>query len=179
MAEFYVYQYINEKGEPYYIGKGKGNRINVKHKFTEVPNLAQRQILKNNLTETEALILENNLIRKYGRKIDGGLLDNIKVNQWACLSGWKHSEETKRRISDNTVGKLKSEETKQKMRKPKSADHIEKIRLANLGRKDSKERCNINKNAQMELSVREIKSQKMKELIAQRKAQGLSWGRRA
>jgi hypothetical protein len=177
MTEFYVYQYVDKEGNPYYIGKGKGNRINVKHKFTEVPDIEQRQILKNNLTEIEALILENTLVRMYGRKLDGGILDNIKLNQWACLSGWTHSEETKRKISEKHKGLVKSEETKQKMRKPKSKEHAEKIRLANLGRVDSKERCEKNKKAQMNLEVRAIKSQKMKELIAQRKALGLKWGR--
>jgi hypothetical protein len=136
MTEFYVYQYVDKEGNPYYIGKGKGNRINVNHKFTEVPDIEQRQILKNNLTEIEALILENTLVRMYGRKLDGGILDNIKLNQWACLSGWTHSEETKKRISANTKGILKSESTKQKMRKPKTKEHCEKIKLANLGRKD-------------------------------------------
>lgn len=136
MREFYVYQYVDENNMPYYIGKGKDNRVNAKHNFTVVPTLEYQQIVKNNLTEEEALALENKLIREYGRKIDGGILDNIKINHWACLSGWKHSEETKRKISEKTKGHVKSEETKQKMRKPKSREHAEKIRLANIGRKD-------------------------------------------
>jgi hypothetical protein len=136
MLEFYVYEYVNEQGIPYYIGKGKGNRLHAKHTFTKVPDIAYRRIIKDNLTEQEALLLENSLIRRYGRKIDGGILDNIKLNQWACSTGWKHSEETKRKISKKTTGIPKSNETKQKMQKPKTKEHAEKIRLANIGRKN-------------------------------------------
>jgi hypothetical protein len=135
-TNFYVYQYLNEDGLPYYIGKGKGKRIHAPHKFTIIPKLENRIILKDNLTEIEALELEISLIKKYGRKLDGGILDNIKINQWACLSGWNHKEETKRKISESKIGVKKTEETKAKMRKPKSKEHIEKIKLANLGRID-------------------------------------------
>lgn len=133
---FYVYQYVDDLGIPYYIGKGKGKRIHEKHHRTIVPVLECRQLVKTGLTELEALTLENELIRQYGRKIDGGILDNTKLNQWICLAGWNHSQATKNKISNSTKGKLKSEETKQKMRKPKTAEHAEKIRQANLGRKD-------------------------------------------
>jgi hypothetical protein len=132
---FYVYQYVDEFRKPYYIGKGKGKRIVAKHFFTVVPIEAdRRQVIESSLTEIEALILENILIKKYGRKVDGGILDNIKVNRWACQSGWNHSEETKQKISKSTFGVKKTEKTKQNMRKPKSKEHAEKIRQANLGR---------------------------------------------
>ena len=133
---FYVYQYVDNLGIPYYIGKGKGKRIHEKHYKTIVPVMECRQFIQIEMTEMEALDLENTLIRQYGRKIDGGTLDNTKLNQWICLAGWNHSAATKKKISDSTMGKLKSEETKQKMRKPKSAEHAEKIRQANVGRKD-------------------------------------------
>lgn len=133
---FYVYQYVNEHGIPYYVGKGKENRIREKHKYTVVPPSNQRIVVKSNLTEQDAFALENSLIKHYGRKIDGGLLDNIKLNQWACAIGWKHSEETKQKISKGNSGKIRTEEHKQKYRQPKTKEHAEKIRLANLGRKD-------------------------------------------
>jgi len=136
---YYVYQYVTEDGIPYYIGKGKGNRLNEKHKHTVTPEENRRNFIEQNLSEVDALTLERTLIRKYGRKVDGGLLDNTKMNQWACTSGWKHSETTKQKISSTTLGKLKSEETKAKMRKPKTAEHAQKIREARIGTKRSDE----------------------------------------
>jgi hypothetical protein len=147
---FYVYQYLTEDGIPYYIGKGKNNRINARHTHTMIPAIEFRQFIKTNLTEEEAIKLEISLIKHHGRKIDGGILDNIKLNQWACLSGWNHNEETKNKISRSKIGVKKTEETKKKMSKPKSAEHIEKIRLANLGRpKDSRyEKISFTKSKQ-------------------------------
>jgi len=137
--EFYVYQYVTEDLVPYYIGKGKGKRMHAEHTFTVLPPKERRLIIKDGLTEIEALILENELINKFGRRIDGGLLDNIKVNRWACTSGWSHSEETKKKISESKIGVKKSDETKERMRLAQlqqSEETKNKIRLANLGRKD-------------------------------------------
>jgi hypothetical protein len=131
---FYVYQYITEAGTPYYIGKGCGRRIHKQHTKTELPPVERRIILKDGLTNEEAKKLEGELITKYGRKLDGGILDNIKINQWACYTGWTHSEETRRKISDGNKGKVRTEEHKANYRKPKTAEHAEKIRQANLGR---------------------------------------------
>jgi len=132
--EFYVYQYITDLGTPYYIGKGSGRRMHRHHTKTTVPPVERRIVIKDGLTNEEAKQLEGELITKYGRKLDGGILDNIKINQWACAVGWKHSEETKRKISEGNKGKVRTEEHKKNYRKPKTAEHAEKIRQANLGR---------------------------------------------
>ena len=97
-SKFYVYQYLTEDGQPYYIGKGCGKRIHKPHTSTSLPPKERRIIIKDGLTNEEAKILEGNLISKFKRKIDGGILDNIKINQWACAVGWKHSDEAKRKI---------------------------------------------------------------------------------
>jgi hypothetical protein len=132
--EYYVYQYLLEDGTPYYIGKGKNNRIHVDHKHIALPSRDRRVIVKDNLTNDEAKTLEGELITKYKRKKDGGILDNIKINQWACHAGWKHSDETKRKISEGNRGKVRSDQARANYSKPKTAEHAEKIRQANLGR---------------------------------------------
>lgn len=133
---FYVYQYVTEQNVPYYVGKGCKSRIREKHYTTTVPDQEFRQYVKTGLTEKEAYDLGTQLIKQYGRKIDGGLLDNIKLNRWACTSGWNHSEETKQKISEKNTGKIRTLEQRENYRKPKSAEHVEKIRQANLGRKN-------------------------------------------
>jgi hypothetical protein len=132
--KYYVYQYLTENGVPYYIGKGSANRIREKHTHTVVPPADRRIIVKDGLTNDEAKALEIELITKYKRKIDGGILDNIKINQWACFDGWNHSEESKKKISQKNKGKVRSKQAKQNYRKPKTSEHAEKIRQANLGR---------------------------------------------
>lgn len=126
---FYVYQYLTEDGIPYYIGKGSGDRIRAKH-LVEVPPIERRVIIKDNLTDDEAKTLEKELITKYGRKVDGGILDNTKINQWACFTGWKHSAEAVQRIKDGNSGKKRTEEHKEHYRGPKTKDHAENIRSA-------------------------------------------------
>ncbi len=131
---FYVYQYLTEDGIPYYIGKGSGKRMNVKHSNVVLPPKERREIVASDLTNEDAKKLEKELILKYGRKVDGGILDNIKINQWACHSGWKHSEETKIKISRGNKGKIRTTEQRRNYTGSKTEEHREKIKQANLGR---------------------------------------------
>lgn len=134
---FYVYQYLDSNGTPYYIGKGKGNRIHQHHTHVTVPPVSRRVFVKTDLLESDALALEMTLIRLHGRKVDGGTLENTKLNQWACTTGWHHSVEAKQKISKGNIGKVRSPEQICNYKKPKSAEHAEKIRQANLGKKVS------------------------------------------
>jgi group I intron endonuclease len=75
------------------------------------------------------------------KKISEGLKGK---NVWS--KGSKHSEETKRKISDSEKGKKISVETMRKMSeaskgKPKSNEHKEKCRVANLGKKAPRKIC--------------------------------------
>ena len=132
--KFYVYQYLTEDGQPYYIGKGSGRRMHKPHTKTLLPSVERRVIVKEGLTNDEAKKLEGDLISKYKRKLDGGILDNIKINQWACAVGWKHSDEAKKKISEGNKGKKRTVEQLKNYKGTKTQEHKEKIRLANIGR---------------------------------------------
>ena len=136
-AIFYVYQYLREDGSPFYIGKGSNDRINESHDpWVKIPKKELRQFIKTGLTEKEAFDLEIELIKTYGRKMDGGILENKRLSRCVAQAGWKQSEQAKEKISLGNRGKVRTEEQKLKLRTPKTKEHAEKIRLANLGRKD-------------------------------------------
>lgn len=129
--EFYVYQYLREDRTPFYIGKGSKNRINESHSpWIEMPPVEYRKIIKDNLSEKDAFDLELELIKQYGRKIDGGILENKKLTRWVSQSGWKQSEETKKIISEKNTGKVRTLEHKENYSKPKTKEHSEKIKEA-------------------------------------------------
>ena len=71
MNNFYTYAYLREDGTPYYIGKGKGKRINNRNHGVSLPPEKRRIYLKQNLTEAEAFRHEIYMISVFGR-IDMG-----------------------------------------------------------------------------------------------------------
>ena len=110
MPKFYTYCYFNENNIPYYIGKGTGRRAYHVHDRVSVPPKDRILILKNNLTEEEAFDHEKYMIFLFGKKSEGGLLENItdggKINNnLPSWTGKKHSEESKRKISQSVSGK--------------------------------------------------------------------------
>jgi hypothetical protein len=163
MNNYYTYAYLREDGTPYYIGKGKGSRVFSKHKrrkgsLIPVPNKDRILILKKFEDENEAFRHEIYIIDILGRKDLGtGILRN-KTNGGDGCSGYKHSEESKKKQSISHTGKKRgtpSEETKEKIRKsnlgkpswnkglkfPNSINEKtrKKMRESHLGKKLSKE----------------------------------------
>jgi len=75
---YYTYAYLREDRTPYYIGKGKGNRIHSTDRKYKPPKDKSRIIfLKQNLTEEEAFKHEIYMIAVFGRKdLGSGILYN-------------------------------------------------------------------------------------------------------
>jgi hypothetical protein len=119
---YYTYAYLREDKTPYYIGKGKGDRINSKKRSIKPPKDKSRIIyLKQNLTEEEAFKHEIYMIDVFGRKDLGtGILYN-RTYGGEGSSGAIISDETRRKLSEankgntNFLGKNHSEEHKRKM----------------------------------------------------------------
>jgi hypothetical protein len=134
---FYTYAYLREDRTPYYIGKGCGKRAFKKSKnYFQPPKDNSRIIfLKQNLTEEEAFKHEIYMIDVFGRKDLGtGILHN-KTDGGEGISGFKHSEESRAKIS--AAAKNISEKTRAKMSaasKNKYEKHKAKLIDANKGR---------------------------------------------
>lgn len=115
MNEYYTYAYLREDGTPYYIGKGKDNRINRKRRNEiKLPKDKSRIIfLKKNITEEEAFKHEIYMVSVFGRKDLGtGILYN-KTD-----GGDGHSNpslETRNKLSDSLKNRIFSRETLKKM----------------------------------------------------------------
>jgi len=104
--DYYTYAYLREDKTPYYIGKGKGNRIYSPNRLINPPTDKSRIIfLKKNLTEAEAFKHEIYMIFVLGRKDLGtGILRNL-TNGGDGASGAIRSEETKKKQSVAKSGK--------------------------------------------------------------------------
>jgi excinuclease ABC subunit C len=88
-----VYQFYNEKNEILYIGKAKNLKKRVKSYFTKNHDNNRTRLLVKNIfsvkhiiveTETDALLLENSLIKEYKPRYNV-LLKDDKTYPWICL----------------------------------------------------------------------------------------------
>ena len=107
--DYYTYAYLREDRTPYYIGKGKGNRLYKRSKNDVKPPKDKSRVilLKQNLTEEESFKHEIYMIYLFGRKdLEIGILHN-RTNGGDGSSGHLNprkgkslSEEHKRKLSD-------------------------------------------------------------------------------
>ena len=115
--KYYVYKHTFENGIVYF-GKGKGNRINVNSRNTYWLNLykkygePKREYLHTNISEKLAFILEQAYI-EVNRRL--GVKDCNMTIGGEGISGYTHTEETKKCISRTLLGIKKSEKTKLNM----------------------------------------------------------------
>ena len=134
-GRYYIYAYLREDKTPYYIGKGSGQRINLKHPRKggadlPLPPLDRRIIIKRFDSETECYAFEKWMVGLYGREIDGGILNNIGTggagarcdttdNKFDINEYWKEYYQTnKERISkkDKDYYQRNKEKIKQRRR---------------------------------------------------------------
>jgi hypothetical protein len=131
---FYTYAYLREDRTPYYIGKGKGDRVYKKSKNDIKPPKDKSRILllKQNLNESEAFQHEKYMISLFGRKDLGtGILHNrtdggegssgvlqteeTKLKRSNALKGRPRPEEVKNKIGEKNKGRTQSQETRNKI----------------------------------------------------------------
>lgn len=159
---FYTYAYLREDRTPYYIGKGKGRRIfSKKDRVVNLPKDKSRIIfLKQHLTEEEAFKHEIYMISIFGRKdlgtgilhnrTDGGegtsghiVTNEVREKLKKLNTGRKHSDESKRKISEASKSRF-NEEISNQLReswigKHHSEESKRKISEKNKGYKHSEE----------------------------------------
>ena len=164
MKEYYTYAYLREDKTPYYIGKGKGNRLYKRGSRVFAPPKDKSRIiyLKQNLTEGEAFKHEIYMIAVLGRiDLGTGILHN-RTDGGDGVSGYIPSEETRKKISVATkgknhpmYGKTLSDETKRKISektrgkkiKPFTEEHRRKLSVAskNLSEETRKKLSDVNR----------------------------------
>jgi hypothetical protein len=118
MNNYILYYYLREDfSSPYYVGYGRPRRINSRHSRRNgaeiLPPRERRWIVKSGLTKEEAIELEIKHIALWKRECDGGVLLNQNLGgegkpggqKTKGFSGRKHTEESKKKISEKVAGK--------------------------------------------------------------------------
>lgn len=110
---YYVYVFYDEFWVPYYVGQGKGSRITkntgrgCKSYSVLSPPKERRVKLLENLSKEESIIWEEFIIRFFGLESEGGLLLNSSYGVGgkgvSLLKGYKHTEETRRLMSESSI----------------------------------------------------------------------------
>lgn len=163
MNHYYVYLLLDPRRFylPFYVGKGSGKRAwtHINKQLVRDENPFKSAVIAKiegaglkpailiwqaNLEEIEAYALEERLIARFGRRIDGsGVLTNISVTKRPPSSkGRKMSEATKQKIREANTGKKRtleqrlamSDSRKGRKRKPHTEESKQKIREGNLGK---------------------------------------------
>lgn len=115
-VNYYVYMYLRTDGSPYYVGKGKESRWKSKNHRVEVPPPDRVIFPVTQTTEEWAHFMEMELIDHLGRLNDGtGILENFTDG------------------GEGSSGAIRSEETKQKLRVPKSSTHKRNLSISRKG----------------------------------------------
>ena len=118
---FYVYMYVREDGTPWYIGKGckyRSKHYDALRTNKEHSRPADEFIItvQENMTEAAAFALEVELIAKYKRECDGGILVNKclggpgakgfkhKPGRPPAFKGKKHTPQAKAKMAEAKQG---------------------------------------------------------------------------
>jgi hypothetical protein len=118
MNKFYVYLYLDINDEPFYVGKGSGNRVKIsKTKLKQQPFLKNKidkvgidnvkiHFLNENITEEEAFMWERYWIKYIGRrsKKEGSLCNLTDGGEGH--SGFVQSEDTRKKRRELMIGNL-------------------------------------------------------------------------
>ena len=137
--KFLVYCHIRpDTNEVFYIGKGtqkrmrdRSNRSRYWHNIVNKAGGYITKIVAANLFEREALSFEKLLIAKLRNA--GASICNL-TDGGDGISGYRHTEETRRKFSERMKGKPSPT-----LGKKFTAEHREKLRLAKLGKKQTEE----------------------------------------
>lgn len=167
--DFYIYLHLTaDEGIPFYVGKGRLRRAYTKHGRSDFwKNIVQKhgfhvEIISTGLNEQDAFLHEKRLISFYGKRRSGdGPLINLTDGGdgvSGCNEGnqnWRHrveTDETRRKKSESHKGIKRPDHSRLMKARPRNPglcgrpagfNQLEqtkqKLRLANLGRKDTEE----------------------------------------
>ena len=136
MNDYYVYLYLTDNRIPYYVGMGTGDRCYRHCNSYDAPVPAREMIiiLKAGLSQVKAWTMEQIFILMYGRKCDGGILDNKTRGGSGWGGGSPATEERKRKIGDANRGRVLTEEHKRKLSEAKKGKKQSPEAVANRAR---------------------------------------------